>query len=322
VKYKAFNVGVLGAQALVATLVVLIGTQFFFIRNSTNIVLNAVTFLLVLIFGYFLVRGVKRDLQVRKKLEELTNNLQHTNTRLKELDAQKTEFISLATHQIRGPLGSIKGYASMLLEGDYGEFPEKAKSAVSVMLKSAQSLVIVVGDYLDVSRIEQGKMKFDFSNFDMKELVSGLIVELKPVVDIAKLDLTFECDETTTYMTHADMGKIKQVIGNLVDNSIKYTPRGSVHVSLTKSAGKVLVSIKDTGIGIKKEVIPLLFNKFSRAPDAGKTNIIGTGLGLFVAKKIIEAHKGRVWAESEGEGKGSQFYVELGEMRDTEVKKV
>ena len=315
VKYRAFNVGVLGAQALVVTLDVLIGAQFFFIQNQTNRVLNAITFLLAILFGINLVRGVKKEIDAREHIEVLAKDLQKANERLKELDKQKTEFISLATHQIRGPLGSIKGYASMILEGDFGAIPAKAKEGVDIMMKSAQALIIVVNDYLDVSRIEQGRMKFDFSDFDLKDLVKTVVSEFKPPVEQKGLELTFTCDEAKTYMVNADMGKIKQVISNLIDNSIKYTPKGSIHVALEqesgKNAGKLLISIKDTGVGIRPEVMPNLFAKFSRAPDASKTNILGTGLGLYVARKMIEAHKGRVWAESEGQDKGSQMYIEL-----------
>jgi signal transduction histidine kinase len=129
------------------------------------------------------------------------------------------------------------------------------------------------------------------------------------------LTLEFVCDQSKSYQINADKGKIKQVIGNLIDNSVKYTPSGHIKVCLEKKNGKLLISIKDTGVGITPEVLPNLFTKFSRAPDASKTNILGTGLGLFVARKMIEAHKGRVWAESDGQGKGSQFYVELDEKK-------
>lgn len=318
VKYRAFNVGVLGAQALVLTLIVLIGAQFFFIQNTTNAALNSITFLLSTVFGYYLVKGVKRDLQARQQLEKLAVDLQrsntqleHANIRLKELDEQKTEFISLATHQLRGPLGSIKGYASMALEGDYGQLTEGTAKAFDTISKSAHSLIVVVNDYLDVSRIEQGRMKFDFSDFDMKDLITTVHNEFIPVFKAKGLEYTFDVKPDETYRVHADMGKIKQVISNLVDNCIKYTPSGSIHLSLEKKGENVLFAIKDTGVGIKPEVMPNLFAKFSRAPDASKTNILGTGLGLYVARKVMEAHQGRVWAESEGEGKGSQFYVEL-----------
>ncbi len=108
---------------------------------------------------------------------------------------------------------------------------------------------------------------------------------------------------------------MKEVIGNIIDNSIKYTPSGSVGVSISREANKVLVKISDTGVGISRETLPLLFKKFSRATDASKQNILGTGLGLYLAYEFITAHKGKIWAESDGEGKGSRFIVEVPEAK-------
>ena len=327
VKYKAFDVGVLAAQALVVTLALLVGTQFFFIQSTTNFILNCITFILAIVFGYFLVRGIKRDGESRLQLEKFSTDLKHSNemlinanNRLKNLDQQKTEFISLATHQIRGPLGAIKGHASLALEGDYGPINEGSKKAFETIMHSAQGLVVVVNDYLDVSRIEQGRMKYDFSEFDLKDLTKETVSDFLPTITNKKLTMDFNCDQFSKYMIYADKGKIKQVIGNLIDNSIKYTPSGHIRMSLEKKWGKtgksvVLLSIKDTGVGIKAEILPNLFTKFSRAPDANKRNILGTGLGLFVARKMVEAHDGIIWAESYGLGKGSQFYVELEEKK-------
>ena len=115
-----------------------------------------------------------------------------------------------------------------------------------------------------------------------------------------------------TCLVNADKGKIKEVISNLIDNATKYTKKGGISIKLEKvGAEKCRISVSDNGIGIPKEVMPKLFEKFSRAEDASKTNIMGTGLGLYVAKSIIEQHKGRIWAESEGEGKGSTFTVTI-----------
>jgi two-component system sensor histidine kinase VicK len=119
-------------------------------------------------------------------------------------------------------------------------------------------------------------------------------------------------DTNTKYNVNVDEGKIKQVFLNIIDNAIKYTPVGEVNIFINKTLNnKVLVKIEDTGVGIKPEVLPNLFNKFVRAPDASKVNILGTGLGLYVAGQILKAHNGRAWGESKGKGEGSKFYVEL-----------
>ena len=140
-----------------------------------------------------------------------------------------------------------------------------------------------------------------------------VINELTPNLDRNKLDLSVSIDQNTEFLVDADRVKIKQVIANIFDNSIKYTPKGSIAITLTKADNKILFAIKDTGVGIHKDTIPKLFAKFSRAKDANETNIVGTGLGLYLAKELIKGHNGRVWAESEGQGKGAQFYIELNE---------
>ena len=158
-------------------------------------------------------------------------------------------------------------------------------------------------------------MKYDLKVFNMNDLVRSVIEELKQNTEKKGLKLGFEYDNTKIYSVKADREKIKQDLMNIVDNSAKYTPKGEVSVSLTKTVpGKILFAVKDTGIGISKDTIPKLFAKFIRAKNANETNIRGTGLGLFIAKEIVTAHGGRIWVESEGEGKGSQFYVELPEV--------
>jgi signal transduction histidine kinase len=268
--------------------------------------------ILTLVVGIFLIRSVRKETEIREKIEKIAAELEEANVRLKVLDQQKSEFISLASHQLRGPLTAIKGYASMVLEGDFGPITETVKDATGKILQSTSDLVVLVGDYLDVSRIEQGRMQYNFEKFDLGEEVETVVTELKPTIEKAHLAISYDIDKNLNYTVDADKGKIKQVIGNIIDNSIKYTPQGSIHVWLTrKENNKILLTVSDTGVGIKKEVLPNLFEKFSRAPDASRTNIIGTGLGLYIAKKMIEAHHGRIWAESTGEGKGASFFIEL-----------
>lgn len=246
-----------------------------------------------------------------QELKVTNNKLSDANNRLKELDKLKSEFVSLATHQIRAPLTSIKGYISLVKEGDFGPVTPEVLGALDIVFQSTNNLVTIVGDFLDVSRIEQGKMKYDFTDFDAQELVNQVVIEQKPNVEKKGLVLNYVFEQGKNYMIHGDRGKIKQVVGNIIDNSIKYTPQGSIGVDLSHKDDKILVKVFDTGVGIPQSTIPKLFQKFTRAANANETNILGTGLGLYVAKQMIEAHKGRVWAESEGEGKGAQFYIEL-----------
>ena len=177
------------------------------------------------------------------------------------------------------------------------------------------TLASIVDDYLNVSRIELGSIRYTFETINLKDLVENVVAELKPNIDKAK-NVNFKlniADPQADYQMTADKDKLKQVIANLVDNSIKYTPKGDVNVSLVhdKATHKLIFKVQDTGIGISPEILPKLFQKWSRADNANKTNIKGTGLGLYVAKEIINAHHAQMRAESPGEGKGSTFVVEL-----------
>lgn len=311
-RHQLFDVKIITTQLLTFALWVTILVRMLFAESSREQWANGILFFFAIILGLFLIKSVKKEVQNREKIEQLAKDLEDTNVHLQELDQQKSEFVSLASHQLRGPLTAVKGYASMLLDGDFGDVAGEVKDAISKIYASTNDLVVLVGDYLDVSRIEQGRMQYDFSTFDLRELAGTVVTELKPNIEKAKLQLDFDYDQTGEFRVNADQGKIKQVLSNLIDNSVKYTPKGSVHVWITHSSPKkVLLSISDTGVGIHPDVLPRLFEKFTRAPDASKTNIMGTGLGLYVAKKMIEAHHGRIWAESAGPGKGSSFFIEL-----------
>lgn len=258
------------------------------------------------------VIAVALDKALLYKQLKITNaNLETANNRLKELDKQKSEFVSFATHQLRAPLTAMKGYASLILEGDLGEISDALKDAVSRIFESSKTLTNIVDDYLNVSRIELGTMKYTLDKLDLNELVKSVIGELRPNID-SKKEVAFTFSATPgDYVVNADRDKFKQVLANVIDNSLKYTPKGFVNVTLERTGSNIRFMVKDNGVGIAPEVMPKLFNKFSRANNANTVNIHGTGLGLFVAKDVVLAHHGKIWAESEGEGKGSAFIVEL-----------
>jgi signal transduction histidine kinase len=310
-RFKAFNIKIFSSQILVLGLFILVFAVLFIDNIDYVHTIIAGTLIMILVLGIQLIKGVQKEIQQREHIEILATDLEKANIRLNELDKLKSEFLSFASHQIRSPLTAIDGYASMLLEGDFGEMSEKVKNSIKVIDTSSKSLIKIVNEFLDISRIEQGRMKYDLTDFDAKKLAEEVVAELRPNVEKKGLAFEFAAAQHDDYMVHADQGKVKQVIGNIVDNAIKYTPTGKISIYLDKTLEKIHISIKDTGIGIDKDIIPRLFSKFTRDKDAYKTNVTGTGLGLYVAKQMIEAQKGRVWVESEGRGKGSTFYIEL-----------
>lgn len=314
IRYKMLSAKVISAQ-LFSTALGLVAI-FNLLRSDSfsDGILNLFIFVLVILFSLLLVSSVNTEVKARQHIETLAQDLEKANIRLTELDRQKSEFVSFATHQLRAPLTAMKGYSSLLLDGDMGHLPEQARQGVSRIYDSTNTLVSIVNDYLNVSRIELGAMKFSFDTVDLKALVQDTLAELGPNIEKSKLavNLTVAPGEND-FRLKADRDKLKQVVMNILDNSIKYTPKGKIDIELwrDKARNKLMISIKDTGVGIPGGVLPKLFQKFSRADNASKTNIRGTGLGLYVAKQMVEAHHGTIKAESEGEGKGSTFTIEL-----------
>jgi signal transduction histidine kinase len=245
--------------------------------------------------------------------KSLTNEaLKDANEKLESLDKLKTEFLSLAAHQLRSPLTAIRGYSSMLLDGSYGAFEEKQREAINRVFESSTHLSKVVEDLLNVSKIEAGGMKYEMALFDMEKAAKDLATDLSITAEKKGLKLNFTTDGKIPYNVNGDMEKIRQVVLNLIDNAIKYTMKGSVTVSLTKNTdiNMIKLSVTDTGMGISSEEKEKLFQKFARGAG-GKTNTTGSGLGLYLARQIAEAHGGHIVIDSPGVGLGSTFSLEL-----------
>lgn len=313
IRYGLFNVKLILTESLVFLLWIIISIKAVIAQNTFEQMTDIILLISIIVLGIFLIKSVVKEVNTREEVERLAKNLTEANDRLKELDQMKTEFLSLASHQLRSPLTAIKGYASLLLDGSFGKMSDETKSAVDKIFQASQALVIMVEDFLSISRIEQGRMKYDFSSTDIRNLIATIIQEQMPSVSRAGLTISFNCNESNSYFASVDPGKMRQVITNLIDNSIKYTPKGSILITLTKDSNKkeLLISIKDTGVGIDKETLPQLFEKFSRAKEASRVNVLGTGLGLYLAREIVHAHSGKIWVESKGRGEGSTFYVKI-----------
>ncbi|HSX25156.1 MAG TPA: GAF domain-containing sensor histidine kinase [Candidatus Andersenbacteria bacterium] len=244
-------------------------------------------------------------------LQQTSAELLAANNQLKDLDKAKSEFLSIASHQLYTPLTALRGYISMIMEGDYGPISDEQKPILDILNKSALRLIELIKDLLDVSRIESGRMELHLESIDLVDIAKGLVTDLLPNAVSKKLDLQFH--EPTESIPHVvvDSQRIRQVMLNFIDNSIKYTNEGKVEVSVTLKNGKVVFAVKDTGRGIAPEERDKLFKKFSRVGGSARFNTAGTGLGLYVAKQIIHEHRGEVNVESPGEGKGSTFSMEL-----------
>lgn len=311
VKFREFKIKILSSQVLVASLWFLT-LSILFVRKIENVrFVVAITLALFSILGIYLIRSVKREVEQRERIEKLAKDLEVANEKLRGLDQLKTEFLSLATHQIRSPLTAIKGYSSMLLEGDFGALPVRARESVKTIFASCQHLINIVEDFLNISRIEQGRMTYNKGKFDLKILTDEAIKELSPNIEKKDLKIEFRSIDTAPITVDGDRNKIKQVLHDVIDNAIKYTKAGQIEVQVLHDRENAEVVIKDTGVGMDQKDLEKLFVKFSRASDAYKHNVSGTGLGLYIAQKMIEAHNGKILAQSLGRGKGSTFTIVL-----------
>lgn len=250
-----------------------------------------------------------------QELNVTNRKLAESNDALKKFDQAKSEFISIAGHQLRAPLTVIKGYVSMFLEGSLGPITAKAKNAFAKTAISTEQLIKLVADLLNLSRIEAGRFQYEFVDDGLLGIVEEVVAEFTPKAKAKGLAFVFEDNIKKEPPLSIDRDKIREVVVNLVDNAIKYSKTGEVLVSMgesrTKGQGALRLSVKDSGLGIKKEDLGRLFTKFVRTEEARVSDPNGLGLGLYFVKRVAEDHGGKVWAESEGLGKGSTFVVEL-----------
>jgi len=309
VQFKVFKVGLIAPQVLVVALVVLIGSLLFVVKSLSAQIVSAGTLILVIILGFILVKSVKKEIKQREEIEKLAVNLEKANGRLKILDKQKSEFVSIASHQLRSPLTSIRGYISMMQEGSFGTLSAKMIDPLKRINDSTAMMASSIEDFLSVSRIESGNMKYEYSDFNLRDQAEHIVDDLRQEAIKKGLLLMFRTNISCQGIVHADIGKTQQIIHNLINNSLKYTHKGTITVYLhdDKKRKLLFIEIIDTGIGMSQVTIESLFEKFSRASNANSVNIKGTGLGLFVAREMARAMKGEVTAHSEGEGKGSHF---------------
>ena len=310
VRHQMFDLKVVATEALVIVLWVVVLARLAISQNSTDIMLNSLIFIFLIFFGVLLIKSVLREVHQREKLEVMTRELQKANNKLKELDKLKSQFLSFASHQLKGPLSIIKVWASFILEGKYGVTTPEVQDKIIKIRDNASELTQLTDNFLDLRKIEEGKFAYDFKVGDLISLAKSIVDSYNIFAKEKNIKLSFAASLETVRVS-MDHQKISQVIQNFIDNAIKYTDSGWIKVAVSEDPhhASVVFSVSDSGRGIETRTLSTLFEQFTRDPSV--KHIRGTGLGLYIAKKIIDDHKGKIWAESEGEGKGSQFYFEL-----------
>jgi signal transduction histidine kinase len=314
VRFKTFNIKLIGTQALVFALGFLV-LGIIFIRNIENVRFVAIaTLSLIIIVGYLLVRGVKKEIEQKEQLAKL-------NLDLEDLLKQRESLVHLVTHKVKGSFTRSKYIFAGILDGTFGEINPEVKKYAEQGLESDNMGIETVDLVLNAANMEKGLIKYDMKVLNFRDLVEQSISDKKVSIERKGLQLESEIQDGT-YNVLGDSIWLKEVVNNLIENSIKYTPSGKISISLEETparphdssgAGgtKIHLTVKDTGVGITEEDKKNLFTEGGRGKDSVKINVDSTGYGLYTVKLIVETHGGKVWAESEGAGKGSAFFVEL-----------
>ena len=307
-KHHFLGIKVITTEILTFVLSIVVLYEVVFADTLTIRILRIGVFLLVLGFGILLIKSVRKEVEQREKLEILSQ--------------QKSEFLSFASHQVKNPMSGVKGFAQLIADGTYGAVPPEVKEKAQHIKVIADRTIALVNNFLDFNKIEEGKtMELKLEDVDIVPFVGAMVEEQRVVVKEKNKDIEIRFEHAMpSLVTKIDQEKMRQVIQNVIDNAVKYTEHGYVRVSVEVQSPKskvqneqesvTLIKIEDSGRGLSKELLAKLFGRYVR-DEKTKNEVQGTGLGLYIAKSIVEAHHGNIWAESEGEGKGSRFYVQL-----------
>lgn len=257
---------------------------------------------------------------LQQRIDVATKELRESNAQLQRLDIAKDEFVSMASHQLRTPLTSVKGYISMLLDGDAGKLTETQQKLLSEAFKSSERMVGLISDFLSVSRVQTGRFVIEIRETDLSQLVKQEVDSLRDMARSHDLSLTLDIPKEPV-MVQLDEEKIRQIVMNFIDNAVYYSHAGGkITVALESKEKNAVLKVTDVGIGVPEKEQAKLFSKFYRASNARKQRPDGTGVGLYLAKKVISGHRGKLVFSSE-EGRGSTFGFSLPLVLEDEIDK-
>ena len=304
------------------------------VSNSiTETIIRVIVFLLILAFGISLIRSVVHEVQQRERIQALADDLAKANE-------NQMALIHFITHQVKGFFTKSRNIFSLMLEGEAGDMTPEAKHFITEGFESDTKGVAMVQDVLNAANIRSGIVKYTMEPFDVSTLIAAMVIEYRKVAEDKGLTIDFTCwgkepdgsmgavpnclidmKGHANYTVNGDEEQLRHVFKNLIENALHYTPKGSIAVRLRQSVAEssvdpsvphsIIFSVKDSGVGLTDEDKALLFTQGGRGKDSVKVNVESTGYGLFIAKGIVDAHHGRIWAESEGRDKGATFFVEL-----------
>ena len=292
------------------------------VSNSiTETIIRVIVFLLILAFGISLIRSVVHEVQQRERIQALADDLAKANE-------NQMALIHFITHQVKGFFTKSRNIFSLMLEGEAGDMTPEAKHFITEGFESDTKGVAMVQDVLNAAKIRSGIVKYTMEPFDVSTLIAAMVIEYRKVAEDKGLTIDFTCwgkepdgsmgavpnclidmKGHANYTVNGDEEQLRHVFKNLIENALHYTPKGSIAVRLRQSVAEssvdpsvphsIIFSVKDSGVGLTDEDKALLFTQGGRGKDSVKVNVESTGYGLFIAKGIVDAHHGRIWAESE-----------------------
>lgn len=297
-------------EIVTETFVFLVGAFFIatmiFASDLGEMLFLIVFFQILVYFGSESLQALHLVVKQREQLNTVNKRLESANLQLQDVDRAKSRFVTFASHQLRAPLSGLRGYLDLLLAGDFGPLVPKQREVVQTNLEAVTRMISTVETYLDVSKIELGKLELYRTQVSLADLASRAVTDFVPLA--AKNRLTIDVRIPATLPpVFCDSEKIFHVLVNLIDNAIKYTESGGIEISASTRDGRATIRIRDTGIGLTPDERAKLFSLFMRGDAAVKSGASGSGIGLYLFKHIVNAHGGDVIVESDGRGKGAVF---------------
>ena len=279
-------------------------------RGDEELVAILTTQLAIAVENSMLYEELWRSRQeLEHNVQERTRELAQINARLVHLNKAKSDFVSAVSHELRTPLAAIKGYAALLRSGQFGSLPNAQAERLAKIEKHTDLLTQLINNLLDIARIESGRVTMEPRPIEVEELLTTVLELIKPQLDAKRITLKTRVDEVTRLI--GDPTHLPRVFVNLLSNAVKYTPEGgSITLALQRDGQQILAKVQDSGCGISPQELPKLFQEFYRASNPINEQVRGTGLGLALVKRIIEAHHGTIEVQSEA-GKGSTFSFAL-----------
>jgi len=302
---------VIGGELFLLVVITLIVTDVVVSETLLDFTFRLVLLLVIVFYGVIILRSLVREVQRLNQVERLSLKLGRINRDLIDADKMKTRFLSFASHQLRSPLSGISSYMHMMIDGDFGRISAKQKDVLGKNIDAMARLRQTIETFLDVSKIEMGGLELEPAETNLDLLAADVVRELSPNATKKGLKISLEVGKRVPSVM-ADSGKLYHALANLLDNSIKYTTKGKITVEVKSSGSNINIIVADSGRGMNKEQL----RKVRLVMEHGLEEIRfdkegGSGLGIHIARKIVEGHGGKLIAASAGEGKGSTFTIQI-----------